>query len=28
VLTEHNTAFARSGQLSMHKLFTSCIQRS
>jgi len=27
-LTEHNTAFARSGQLSMHKLFTSCIQRS
>jgi len=23
----HNTVFARSGPLSMHKLFTSCIQR-
>jgi len=25
VLTEHNTVFARSGQLSEHKLFTCCI---
>jgi len=27
VLTEHNTVFAQSGQLSVHKLFTSCIRR-
>jgi len=27
VSTEHNTVFARSGQLSVHKLFTSCIRR-
>ena len=27
VMTEHNTVFARSGQLSVHKLFASCIRR-